>query len=109
MAKKPKPARTRSTLAQIKRAIDRYVWLRSPERSAALKRTGYCCAHCGRKQSTAKGRQLKLDVHHLDGCDRQEIAQFILDHLLHDPSRLEPLCPDCHDKEHSHNHSTILD
>lgn len=100
MPRKAKPARTRSTLNEIKRAIDRAVWLRSRERSAALKRTGYCCERCGVKQTAAKGREVKLDVHHLDGCDRQEIAQFVMDHLLHDPSRLMPLCEKCHDKEH---------
>ena len=85
---------------QIRQALDR-LWLRSRERSAALKRTGYCCELCGRKQSKRKGHECKIEVHHRDGCDRRELAELVRLHLLHDQERLVPLCVDCHHQLHA--------
>jgi predicted HNH restriction endonuclease len=85
--------------SQIKQAIDR-LWLRSRERSAALKRTGYCRELCGVKQSKAQGRRVDIEVHHADGCDRAMLAELIREHLLHDPARLIPLCKACHLETH---------
>jgi 5-methylcytosine-specific restriction endonuclease McrA len=75
----------------------RILWMRSRERAAALKATNYCCAYCGIKQSAAKGREVKLDVHHLDPPDWNGIFDEIRRRLLHDPSRLAPACEKCHD------------
>lgn len=49
---------------RIVRAIRLYIWLRSIERSQALKRTHYCCEVCGVKQSRAKGKEQVITVHH---------------------------------------------
>ena len=78
----------------------RQVWLRSRERAAAIKRESGCCQNCGKKQSTAKGREVKLHVHHLDGIEWRELVDLVYKHLLCDPSRLEVLCVGCHDEEH---------
>lgn len=76
------------------------LWLRSRERAAALKREGYCCERCGRKQSQAVGRELAVEVHHRDGIDWDGVIDLVIERVLVDPSRLEVLCKGCHEKEH---------
>jgi len=82
------------------RAAIRQLWLRSRERAAALKRDGYCCQHCGVKQSKAKGKEQRVEVHHLDGIEWENIIDYIFRHVLIDPKGLETICPACHEKEH---------
>lgn len=74
--------------------------MKSRERAAALKRESNCCEICKSKQSVAKGREIKLEVHHLDGIEWDKIIEYIYRHLLCDPSKLEVLCKSCHDSEH---------
>jgi len=77
------------------------LWLKSRERSFVLKREGNCCEVCKSKQSVAKGREVKLEVHHLDGVPNWEhLIDTVYRHLLCDPSKLEVLCKSCHDLEH---------
>ena len=84
------------------RAALRQVWLRSRERAAALKAHGNCCAQCGKKQSVAKGREVKLEVHHIDGITNwDEIIKAVRGHLLVHPSKLKPLCKECHGDIHA--------
>ena len=78
----------------------RQVWLRSRERAAALKREKYCCERCGAKQSKAKGKELKVVVHHRQGVDWSGVVDLVIERLLPDPSELEVLCLSCHKKEH---------
>lgn len=82
---------------RIRHAL-RVLWLRSRERAQALRNTNYCCCYCGVKQSVAKGREVKLDVHHLDGIDWGGLCDLIRERLLQDPSRLAPACKECHEK-----------
>jgi len=90
----------RTPRARIK-GILRQMFVSSNERSEALKKTSYCCNRCGIKQSQAKGREVKLNVHHKEGINCwQEIIDLITDKLLCDPDKLEVLCVDCHNKEH---------
>ena len=81
------------------RSAIRQLWLRSRERAAALKRDGYTCQHCGKKQSTAKGREQKVEVHHLNGIEWENIIDYIFRHVLVNPKELETICPSCHSKE----------
>lgn len=90
------PATPRSSV----RSALRQVWLRSRERAAALKREGNCCEECGRKASKARGRVLKIEVHHRDGVSWDKIMDYTYRHLLVEPSRLECLCEDCHAERH---------
>lgn len=78
----------------------RQMWLKSAERSTAMKRDGYCCQDCGVKQSTKKGFEVKVQVHHKDGIDIwDDIIELITEQLLCDPDKLQTLCVDCHDKK----------
>lgn len=86
--------------SQIRQALRRYIWMRSRERTAALKRTGYCCEDCGKKQSVAKGRKVVIEVHHLFGIDWDGLFEDIRKRLLPDPKDLIPLCEECHAKRH---------
>lgn len=81
--------------SQIRSAL-RLLWMRSRERSLALKRAKYCCEECGRKRS----KELKLDVHHLKGIDWTGLIDLIRERLLQTPDELKVLCKECHDKEH---------
>ncbi len=84
---------------KIKSAL-RILWLRSRERANRLKHDGYCCQKCGRKQSKAKGKELKVEVHHRDGISNWEkIFSVIRECLLTDKDKLETLCVDCHKGE----------
>lgn len=94
-AKKPVPIKTR-----VRSAL-RAVWLRSPQRAAALKRDGYCCQSCGVKQSTAKGREVKVVVHHVEEIDWEGVCDLVIERVLQDPSRLTTLCVACHKKHHA--------
>ena len=86
----------RTTRATIKGRL-RQMWLRSNERSAALKRDGYTCQDCGIKQSKKKGHEVKVQVHHKEGIDVwDQIINLIQKYLLCDPYKLETLCEDCH-------------
>ena len=83
------------------RAALRRLWLRSRERAAALRRTGYCCERCGIKQSRAKGREVYVEVHHKGGVDWGGLIDMVIERLLpEDPDQLEVLCKDCHKAEH---------
>ena len=97
MKKKPNTPRSR-----IKNAL-RMVWLRSRERAACLKAAGNRCERCGVKASVAKGREQKIEVHHRDGINWEGIVDSIIAAMLPDPSRLEAVCPKCHDAEHAIN------
>jgi predicted HNH restriction endonuclease len=97
-AKRRIPAKTR-----VRSALRR-LWMISPERSDCLRAWGYKCADCGAKQSVAKGRECKLDVHHLDGIDWGEVKGNDVTQLFPDPSRLVPLCKACHKARHAKGH-----
>jgi len=77
----------------------RQIFLKSRERAAALKKTQYCCSKCGIKASQAKGREVKLEVDHVEGIKIwDEIISLIEDKLLciGEPNKLQALCRDCH-------------
>ncbi len=79
----------------------RQIFLRSAERSEAMKKTKYCCERCGVKQSQAKGKEIKLNVHHKNGIDIwDELIEMIRDKILCEPEDLEVLCKECHNAEH---------
>lgn len=89
------------------RAALRQVFLRGRERAAALKKTGNRCERCGVKASVAKGREVKLNVHHRDRIvNWDKIIDLVFEELLCDPAKLEVLCVACHLKEHGQEGET---
>ena len=84
----------------VKNALRR-LFLRSRERAAAIKRDNYTCQCCNRKQSTAKGKEFSVQVHHRDEIKNWEtLIDMVYEFLLCHPDKLETLCKECHAKEH---------
>jgi hypothetical protein len=84
--------------SKIRQAL-RQAWLRSRERLAALKRDRYTCQMpgCGKKQSKAKGREVKVNVHHKSDIDWDEVIDLVLGSgLFCGPEHLITYCEDCH-------------
>lgn len=82
--------------SKIKNDIRR-LWLRSRERAAAIKREKNTCQSCGKKGSVAKGKEVKIEVHHVKGITNwNDVVQYIRENILVDPKELEVLCKDCH-------------
>ena len=84
--------------SRIRSAL-RNVWLRSRERYAAIKREHNTCQRCGVKGSRAKGREVKIEVHHIDKINWDGLIDLVRERLLHDPEHLEVLCKECHKKD----------
>jgi len=93
--------RRNMTTSTVIRSALRRLWLRSRERSAALRAAGYCCARCGRKASRARGRSCVIEVHHVAPVDWGLLEEAIRALLLVPHEQLIPLCRDCHAAEHS--------
>lgn len=82
----------------------RQLWLRSRERAAALKRDNYTCQTCGRKQSMTKGKEFKVQVHHLNEIGNwNKVINIIYEEILCDPKHLETICEEDHNKKHNFN------
>jgi hypothetical protein len=77
----------------------RNLFMRSRERASAIKRTTNTCERCGRKGSVAKGREVKIRVHHVNGIKWDRIIQVLREELLQGP--YEVLCKECHDLHHT--------
>jgi len=99
---KPKRRRKPITPRSQVRNVLRQLWLRSRERVEALRRTGYTCERCGVKQSVARGREQKVEVHHRAGGigNWNRVLDIVYEELLCNPDMLEAICPECHEKEH---------
>lgn len=86
------------------RSALRQLFLRSRERAAAIKRDGYTCRCCGKKQSKAKGREQTVEVHHLEGVLNWDVLiDAVYEHLLCNPEKLETLCKECHKNAEVHD------
>lgn len=83
--------------SQIRSALRR-LWLRSRERQSAIKRDGYRCQGCGRKQSKANGKEVYVEVHHKQGVEWEKAIDAVYEYLLCDPAELITLCPQCHEE-----------
>ena len=92
----------RTPRSTIKSALRR-LFLRSKERSSALKRDEYKCQRCGKKQSRTKGKEVYVECHHVNGMDWQILIDIIYDRLLCHKEELETLCKECHKKQGLNN------
>lgn len=76
------------------------MFLRSAERTSALKRDNYTCQKCGKKKSQKKGFEIKIECHHKKGVlNWEELIDNIKKYLLCEPEFLETLCRECHEEE----------
>lgn len=83
------------------RAALRQLWLRSRERAAAIKREGNTCEVCGKKGSVAKGREVKIEVHHNEGIVNWEhVIDEVFRHILCSPDDMTVICKECHKEVH---------
>lgn len=74
-----------------------------------MKQSKYCCARCGKKKSTAKGKEQKIEVHHKEGiCNWDKIIDVIRQELLCSVDKLEALCPECHEQATTTNNTSEL-
>ena len=94
----------RTPRSQVRAALRR-LFLRSRERTAAIKREKNTCELCGKKSSVAKGREVKINVHHKDGIDWDRIIDLVIERILHEQSRLQVVCVDCHKDHHKESKS----
>lgn len=100
MAKKASRKLSYTPSSQIRSAL-RQLWLRSRERGQAVKDQKNTCVECGRKGSVAKGREVKINVHHKDGIRWDNLIQLIRDQLLQTPDKYVCMCEECHVKHHN--------
>jgi len=93
--------RTESTpRSRVKNAL-RLLWLHSRERAKVIKEYRNTCAECGVKGSKAKGRVVKIEVHHDPpiGDKWEKVIDLIFEEILNAPQY--PLCKECHEKRHN--------
>ncbi len=72
-------------------------WTQSRERAKVVKEANYTCCQCGRKQSRAKGKEVKIEVHHIDKINWENVIRIVREEVLDKPQ--EVLCKECHRKE----------
>lgn len=85
--------------SKIRQAL-RQLFLRSRERANAIKRDGYTCQKCNRKQSKAKGKEFKVQVHHKENIlNWEKLFDAVREYLLCSPDKMITYCEECHEKE----------
>jgi predicted HNH restriction endonuclease len=88
-----------SSNAVIKSWMRKWGFMRSRERAKTLKDQKYTCQECGAKQSTAKGREVKVEVHHKSMIDWAPLIAEVRRMLLNQDD-MQVLCKACHKEEH---------
>jgi len=111
----PFPVRGKLGLFDIGQAIEDYrktsdatiksfirkLWMQSRERTAAIRDQGHKCRRCNARETSRKGIEVSIEVHHRKGeIDWEKIISFIRQEVLVDPSLLDVMCMTCHDLEH---------
>ena len=96
----PKKQQRRTPDGALRSWLRRGVWMKSFEKSYALRRESYCCEHCGVKNSRAKGKKVRVIVHHNKMINWDKIFKVLRAELLVSPNQLTCLCDECHKLEH---------
>ena len=91
-AKKPWTPKSR-----VRNAL-RQLWLRSRERQACIKECDNTCVNCNRKGSVAKGREVKIQVHHVEPIIWEQVVELVYENLLNKEQVC--LCEKCHKEHH---------
>lgn len=78
----------------------RQLTLRGREKNLELKAANRACRVCGRKHSTAKGREVRVEAHHVRRPDWERVIRVVREELLDGPWRA--LCTECHGKAPEH-------
>ena len=78
----------------------RMLFLRSRERAAVLKRDNSTCWTCKKKASKAKGREVSVEVHHIEPVSFDILVELVRQELLVNPNHMMTLCKSCHKLEH---------
>ena len=73
-------------------------WTQSRERAKVVKEAKYTCCQCGSKQSRAKGKEVYVQVHHVNKINREKIVKVIREEMLDVPQIV--LCKACHAEAH---------
>lgn len=94
-----KKHKTQTPKHRIQSAL-RQLWLRSRERGAAVKRESNTCEKCGKKGSRARGREVKIHIHHIHGVKWDKMVDYIRKELLVNPDDLTVYCDKCHRASH---------
>ena len=86
--------------SKVRNAL-RQVFLRSRERYAAGKSANWTCELCGKKQSKAKGKEVKVEIHHRGVISNwNDVLDAVYEKLLVSPDKLQCLCRSCHLLQH---------
>jgi hypothetical protein len=72
-------------------------WTQSRENAKVRKDANYSCSQCGKKQSRAKGKVVKIEVHHIDEINWENVIRVVREEVLDKPQIV--LCYDCHKAE----------
>jgi 5-methylcytosine-specific restriction endonuclease McrA len=84
-------------------------WTQSREKNKVLKDANRTCCQCGAKQSRAKGKEVYVEVHHVNKINREKIVEVIRQEILDVPQIV--LCKACHkaetEKERAKAHKNI--
>jgi 5-methylcytosine-specific restriction endonuclease McrA len=72
-------------------------WTQSRERAKVMKEARYTCCKCNAKQSRAKGKEVYVEVHHVNKINREKIVKVIREEML-DVEQIV-LCHACHKAE----------
>lgn len=74
------------------------LWMRSRERQSCIRKYSNTCQEkgCGKKGSVAKGREVKIEVHHLKEPNWERIFSVIREELLVPHDEMVTLCKECH-------------